>query len=145
MLRLRVALLTMGAIVFELMAFSAPSEARVVAKISLSSQQMNVFVDGHHAYSWPVSTARAGYRTPAGSYRPQALSRFHRSSRYNNAPMPHSVFFHGGYAIHGSYETRRLGRPASHGCVRLSPYHAKLLYELIQDHGMGGTRIVVQY
>jgi lipoprotein-anchoring transpeptidase ErfK/SrfK len=146
MLRLRVAplALAVGAIMFGLMAFSAPSEARVVARVSLSSQQMNVYVDGYHAYSWPVSTARAGYRTPTGSYRPQALSRFHRSSRYHNAPMPHSVFFQGGYAIHGSYETGRLGRPASHGCIRLSPYHAELLYELIQDHGAGSTRIVVQ-
>jgi lipoprotein-anchoring transpeptidase ErfK/SrfK len=59
--------------------------------------------------------------------------------------MPHSVFFHGGYAIHGSYETGRLGRPASHGCIRLSPYHAELLYELIEDHGTDATRIVVQY
>jgi lipoprotein-anchoring transpeptidase ErfK/SrfK len=144
MRRLRAIRLAFGAALTGLLLFSAPAQAGVVAKISLSRQRMNVYVDGEHLYSWPVSTARRGYRTPVGTYRPQAMSRFHRSKRYHNSPMPHSVFFHGGYAIHGSYETRRLGRPASHGCIRLSPDHAEELYELIEDYGMGATRIVVR-
>lgn len=143
MWRLRVALLAWGMLFMGAVAFSGAAEAGVVARISLSAQRMNVYVDGDHVYSWPVSTARSGYRTPVGSYRPQALARFHRSRRYHNSPMPHSVFFRGGYAVHGSYETRRLGRPASHGCIRLSPHHASILYDLIQEHGRGATRIVV--
>ena len=82
------------------------------------------FVDGRPRYSWPVSTARRGYRTPTGTFRPQALAVWHRSTIYSGSPMPHSIFFHGGYAIHGSYETKYLGRPASHGCVRLHPSNA---------------------
>jgi len=57
--------------------------------------------------------------------------------------MPHAIFFHEGYAIHGTYAVSRLGTPASHGCVRLLPAHAAELFALVRSQGMGGTRIVV--
>src|SRR5262245_47768516 len=101
-----------------LFAFPAAA-ASVVAKIDLSSQRMYVTVNGVAKYTWPVSTARAGYRTPTGSFRPQRLERMWYSSKYENSPMPHSVFFLGGYAVHGTGAIGSLGRPASHGCVRL--------------------------
>lgn len=119
------------------------SQAGVVVRISKSSQTMNVYVEGDHAYSWPVSTGRRGYSTPTGSYRPKWLSRHHRSRKYYGSPMPHAIFFRGGYAIHGSYETGRLGRPASHGCIRLHPAHAGRLFRLVQSYGKGATRIVI--
>jgi lipoprotein-anchoring transpeptidase ErfK/SrfK len=119
----------------------AVAEAAVVARINLSSQRMDVFVNGQPRYSWPVSTARRGYRTPTGSYRPTALVRYHRSSIYEGSPMPHSIFFLRGYAIHGSYETKALGRPASHGCVRLHPSNAAALYSLVQRYGTSRTTI----
>ena len=98
-------------------------------------------VEARPRYSWPVSTARRGYRTPTGSYRPTALMRYHRSSIYEGSPMPHSIFFLRGYAIHGSYETKYLGRPASHGCVRLHPSNAAALYSLVQRYGPSRTTI----
>jgi lipoprotein-anchoring transpeptidase ErfK/SrfK len=121
----------------------APSiaEAAVVARINLSTQRMDVFVNGAPRYSWPVSTARSGYRTPTGTYRPTALSRYHRSSIYDGSPMPYSIFFLRGYAIHGSYETKHLGRPASHGCIRLHPSNAAALYSLVQRYGTAQTTI----
>jgi lipoprotein-anchoring transpeptidase ErfK/SrfK len=125
--------------------FPAIAEAQIVARISLSSQRMNVYVDGAQRYSWPVSTARAGYRTPTGTFRPTALVRYHRSTIYSGSPMPYSIFFRKGYAIHGSYETRYLGRPASHGCVRLHPTNAAALYYLVQRHGAGNTVISIGY
>jgi lipoprotein-anchoring transpeptidase ErfK/SrfK len=106
---------------------------------------MDVFVDGRARYSWPVSTARRGYRTPTGTFRPQSLKVWHRSTIYSGSPMPHSIFFHGGYAIHGSYETRYLGRPASHGCVRLHPSNAAALYSLVRKHGSGKTVIKITH
>jgi lipoprotein-anchoring transpeptidase ErfK/SrfK len=115
--------------------------ASVVAQINLSSQRMHVFVNGKPAYTWKVSTARSGYRTPTGTYKPYHLARRHYSSIYNNSPMPHSIFFYKGYAIHGSYETKYLGRPASHGCVRLHPSNAARLYSLVQRYGAGNTTI----
>jgi lipoprotein-anchoring transpeptidase ErfK/SrfK len=118
--------------------------AKVVAKVDVSSQTMNVYVDGSLAYSWPVSTARAGFHTPRGSYGVQSLQAMHYSKKYHNSPMPHSVFFKGGFAVHGTGAVGQLGRPASHGCVRLAPGHAAELYSLIQEHGRGGARIVVQ-
>jgi lipoprotein-anchoring transpeptidase ErfK/SrfK len=121
-------------------AFSA-AEAGVVVKVSKSRQTMYVYVDGYLQHVWPVSTARNGYSTPNGVYHPTALDPYHRSSRYHNSPMPHSIFFRGGYAIHGSYDVGRLGRPASHGCIRLDPRHASELYGLVRTSG--GTRIVV--
>lgn len=102
---------------------------------------MYVYVDGQLEYVWPVSTARSGYNTPNGVYRPTGLDPYHRSSRYHGSPMPHSIFFKGGYAIHGSYEVGHLGNPASHGCIRLHPENAGELYDLVR--GSGRTRIIV--
>jgi lipoprotein-anchoring transpeptidase ErfK/SrfK len=128
-----------------LLGFAAPAQAGVVARISLSNQRMEVFVDGRPMYSWPVSTARRGYHTPTGTFRPQALAVWHRSTIYSGSPMPHAIFFHGGYAIHGSYETRYLGHPASHGCVRLHPTAAAELFSLVRQHGSGNTVIKITY
>lgn len=116
----------------------------VKAEIDLSDQEMTVFVNGWRKYIWPVSTARRGYRTPVGTYRPQRLERMWYSRKYHWSPMPYSVFFYGGYAIHGTTETRNLGRPASHGCVRLHPDNARRLFELIREHGRQNVSIVVQ-
>ncbi len=123
------------------LALPQPVLAGVVAQIDLSSQRMHVFVNGRPQYRWKVSTARPGYRTPTGTYKPYHLVRFHRSTIYNGSPMPHSIFFYKGYAIHGSYETKHLGRPASHGCVRLHPTNAARLYALVQQHGARNTTI----
>lgn len=111
------------------------------ASIDLSKQRMVVSENGKVLHSWAISSGREGYQTPTGTYRPQWLSRMHYSKKYDNAPMPHSVFFHHGYAIHATYATKALGQPASHGCIRLAPAHAKKFYELVQKHGKAGTRI----
>ena len=121
----------------------AAANADVVVRVSKYSQTMYVYVDGGLEYVWPVSTARDGYRTPSGVYRPTSLDRFHRSSRYNWSPMPYSIFFHGGYAIHGSYEVNGLGSPASHGCIRLHPADARELFELVREYGPEDTRIII--
>ena len=105
---------------------------------------MTVTVDGKLLYDWPVSTARAGYVTPVGTYSAQWLAAMWHSTKYDNAPMPHAVFFHGGYAIHGTYSIWSLGHPASHGCIRLSPGNAATFFSLIRAH-MGDARIVVTY
>lgn len=120
------------------------SQAGVVAKVDLSQQRMNVYVNGSRKYSWRVSTGRGRYRTPVGSFRPTVLRKMHYSSIYNNAPMPYSVFFHGGYAVHGTNQTKYLGRPASHGCVRLHPSNAARLYSLVKRYGRGKSRIVIK-
>jgi L,D-transpeptidase catalytic domain len=117
--------------------------AGVVAQISLTTQRMQVYVNGKPTYTWKVSTARSGYRTPTGTYKPTTLSRYHRSSIYDGSPMPYSIFFYKGYAIHGSYETKYLGRPASHGCVRLHPSNAAALYSLVQRYGPSNTTIKI--
>jgi lipoprotein-anchoring transpeptidase ErfK/SrfK len=111
---------------------STAMAARLNVMIDLSSQSMLVEADAHVLHSWTVSTARRGYRTPAGTFRPRRLERVWYSSIYDNAPMPYSVFFHRGYAIHGTTEISKLGRPASHGCVRLHPDNARVLFELIR-------------
>ena len=122
-----------------------PASASVIARIDISSQRMTVVVNGFHYATWKVSTARRGYHTPRGSYRPKWMKRMHYSRKYDMAPMPHSIFFKGGYAIHGTNSIRRLGRPASHGCVRLHPRHARELYSLVKRHGMKNTRIRIRY
>jgi lipoprotein-anchoring transpeptidase ErfK/SrfK len=104
---------------------------------------MTVLQYGRVVYSWPVSTARRGYVTPPGSYRPIRLNRMWYSRKYEMSPMPFSVFFRGGYAIHGTYYVKNLGRPASHGCVRLHPTNAATFYSMVKDVGPGNTRIYV--
>ncbi|CDX25943.1 ErfK/YbiS/YcfS/YnhG family protein [Mesorhizobium plurifarium] len=117
--------------------------ATLVANIDVSSQTMTVSKYGQVVYRWSVSTARKGYFTPRGSYRPQWTARMWYSRKYDNSPMPYSVFFHGGYAIHGTGAVRNLGRPASHGCVRLHPANAATFYTMVKEVGFGNTRIVV--
>lgn len=118
------------------------AQAGIVVTVDKSAQRLTVAVDGSTRYEWPVSTARIGYRTPNGSYRPERLECKWFSRKYDWSPMPYSIFFDGGYAIHGSYEISRLGRPASHGCIRLHPAHAAVLYSLVKQR-IGETRIVV--
>jgi hypothetical protein len=120
----------------------APAQAGIVVTVDKSAQRLSVMVDGAPRYQWPVSTARWGYRTPNGSYRPQRLERKWFSRKYDWSPMPYSIFFNEGYAIHGSYEISRLGRPASHGCIRLHPQNAALLFALVKER-VGDTTIVV--
>jgi lipoprotein-anchoring transpeptidase ErfK/SrfK len=121
----------------------SPARADVVVQIDKSSQRMAVSVDGAARYSWPVSTGRGGYGTPSGVFHPQSLVPMHYSRKYYNSPMPHSIFFYYGFAIHGTNDISRLGGPASHGCVRLHPSHAAALYALVQRSGSRNTRIEI--
>lgn len=139
---MRIATLVM-AMGIALATFTTSASATVLAQIDISTQTMHVYVNGQLRHVWPVSTARRGYRTPVGMYRPTMLRRFHRSSRYGGSPMPHSIFFRGGYAIHGSYEVRSLGDPASHGCIRLHPANARELFQIVSYFGPEDTRIVI--
>jgi lipoprotein-anchoring transpeptidase ErfK/SrfK len=134
-------LVLLAALVGLCLAVPGFANAGVVAHINLSNQSMQVYVNGAPTYAWPVSTARRGYRTPTGTFKPKALVRYHRSTIYSGSPMPYSIFFYKGYAIHGSYETKYLGSPASHGCVRLHPSHAARLYSLVNRYGAGNTTI----
>jgi lipoprotein-anchoring transpeptidase ErfK/SrfK len=118
--------------------------ASLSVTIDLSDQEMVVRENARIAYTWPVSTARVGYRTPVGTYQPTRLERMWYSTIYDNAPMPYSIFFHGGYAIHGTTEIGNLGQPASHGCVRLHPDHARTLFDLVLEHGRSATQITIR-
>jgi hypothetical protein len=125
------------------LASAVSASADVHVTISKSQQQMLVSIDGGPTYRWPVSTGRAGYNTPSGSFNAIRLERVYYSKKYDDAPMPNSVFFYGGYAIHGTLEERRLGMPASHGCVRLARDNAAVLFAAVQAHGMSRTHIRV--
>ena len=119
------------------------AHASVLVRIDKFAQRMIVSVDGRPAYVWPVSTGRGGFGTPAGHFRPQWMARSWFSTRYYGSPMPHAIFFHKGYAIHGTNYISRLGGPASHGCVRLHPAHAAMLFTLVRQVGMANTAIVI--
>lgn len=118
------------------------AHANVMIIIDKSAQTMTVTVNGDDRYIWPVSTGRAGYDTPLGDFQPFRMEKNHYSREWDDAPMPNSIFFtKEGHAIHGSYEVRNLGRPASHGCVRLAPQNAAILYALVKDEGVFNTRV----
>jgi len=125
-------------------AASGAARASVLITIDKSSQHMTVAVDGVNRYSWPVSTGRSGYATPSGNYTPFRMEEDHYSKEWDDAPMPHSIFFTPkGHAIHGSYEVKRLGTAVSHGCVRLEPKNAQTLFALVKAEGMGNTKVVL--
>jgi lipoprotein-anchoring transpeptidase ErfK/SrfK len=132
----------LAALVFTV-ALTRSASAAIVVEIDRAVQRMAVSVDGAPRYNWRVSTARRGYITPPSTYHPEMLARHWFSRKYYNSPMPHSIFFYGGFAIHGSYEISHLGRPASHGCVRFDPGNAAILFGLVQHEGMGATTIVI--
>ncbi|MGI9373082.1 MAG: L,D-transpeptidase [Hyphomicrobiales bacterium] len=113
----------------------------VHAHIDKRTQTMRVKVNGRHAYTWKVSTGAYSYHTPSGTYSAKRMHTLWRSRKYQNAPMPHAIFFKGGYAVHATGSISRLGRPASHGCIRLHPANAKKLFNLVKKHGMRNTRI----
>lgn len=118
------------------------ARADVLISINKAAQRMTVTVDGVERHVWKVSTGLGG-GPPSGRYRPERLERKWFSHKYGWSPMPHSIFFHEGYAIHGTIYVSRLGHRASHGCVRLHPTNAATLFDLVRRHGMRSTSIVV--
>ena len=122
---------------------ASDAEAKLDLFIDKSTQQISVIQNGRLLYVWPVSTGQDRFSTPSGVYTPERLERTWFSRAYYNSPMPHAIFFHHGFAIHGSYDIARLGGPASHGCVRLHPQDAALLYGMVEQEGPGNTTIVV--
>ncbi len=126
------------------LSFASLAQAAIVVNIDKTTQQMSVSVDGAPRYVWPVSTGRAGYDTPNGTFKVNRMDADHLSQEWDNAPMPHTMFFDmHGHAIHGFFDVKHLGLPVSHGCVRLSPDHATTLFDLVNAEGMKETTVVV--
>jgi hypothetical protein len=116
----------------------------ILINIDKTKQQMTVFLDGVESYNWPVSTGKAGYSTPSGTFTVLSMNEVWYSKEWDNAPMPHAIFFmKDGHAIHGSYEVKHLGKAASHGCVRISPENATTLYSLVEKTGLKNTQVVL--
>ena len=127
-----------------LMLFAASAQAKIAIFVDKDNQQMTVMVDGVQRYRWPVSTGLPSYETPNGSFRTFRMEADHYSKEFDDAPMPHSIFFTKiGHAIHGTDAVGRLGSPASHGCVRLSRANAATLYALVQEHGVLATTVTL--
>jgi lipoprotein-anchoring transpeptidase ErfK/SrfK len=142
-----------AAIVATVMLVAGAAEARPGAgaetgkiriEIDKSTQRMTVTVDGEKRHVFKVSTGKQGFATPSGSFRALVMKEMHYSRKYDNAPMPNSIFFtNNGHAIHATSAVKNLGRPASHGCVRLAPKDAKTLYDLVKSMGMRTVTIHV--
>lgn len=121
----------------------APPPPSLVVKVNLSTQRLDVIANGTTQHSWPISSGRSGYETPRGTFRPQWAAKMWYSRKYDMAPMPHAVFIHGGVAIHATSSVGMLGRPASHGCIRLAPGNAATFYTLVHKHGLKQTQVQV--
>ena len=123
---------------------TVPARAELLISIDKSSQTMTVDVDGNTRYVWSVSTGAAGHDTPSGQFKPFRMEADHFSKEWDDAPMPHSIFFTmQGHAIHGSTHLKAIGTPASHGCVRLEPKNAAVLFDLVKQQKMANTRVVL--
>ncbi len=115
----------------------------LTVNIDLAQQQMVVSENGDLKYSWPISSGRAEFPTPRGTFRPQWSAKMWYSRKYDMAPMPHAVFINGGVAVHATQHVSNLGSPASHGCIRLAPGNARIFYNLVQKHGYKSTRVAI--
>lgn len=138
-----IALTGLGLVVGAGQAPARASVNEVVAKVDISEQTMQVTIGGRQTFAWKVSTGGKGYVTPTGAWKPYRMHEMWYSRKYDNAPMPHSVFFTGGYAVHATPHVKKLGRPASHGCIRLHPSHAEQFFTLVKVFGQQNTRIVI--
>lgn len=139
---------TFAFVLASLMVFAtmpASFAARLVAQVNLSNQTMTVKKDGRVLYRWAISSGRSGYTTPTGTYGVKRMHTMWHSRKYDMSPMPYSIFFRGGYAIHGTNYVKALGRPASHGCIRLHTANAKTLYHLTREVGPGNMRVAISY
>jgi hypothetical protein len=135
-------LLAIGGLIIAMEA--RPAEAGVLITIDKSTQRMTVSLNGETLWHWPVSTGRPGYDTPSGTFHAFRMEADHFSKEWDDAPMPHSIFFTKiGHAIHGYLDTRHIGSPASHGCVRLNPENAAKLYALVEKEGVLNTTVVL--
>ena len=144
-MRLRHFIITLLSLVGFLVSAEAALASKIDIVVSKVSQKMTVKVDGSTEYVWPVSTGAPGYDTPSGTFRPFRMEADHFSKEWDDAPMPHSIFFtQEGHAIHGSFHVKSLGRKASHGCVRLAPDNAAILYDLVQKNGMSNTTVTLK-
>jgi L,D-transpeptidase catalytic domain len=127
-----------------LMLIATGAQAKVAITVDKDNQQMTVAVDGVERYRWPVSSGLPSYETPSGSFRAFRMEPDHYSKEFDDAPMPHSIFFTKiGHAIHGTDSASKLGSPASHGCVRLSRANAATLYALVQEQGVLNTTVTL--
>ncbi|MGY2049537.1 L,D-transpeptidase [Methylobacterium sp. JK268] len=124
---------------------ACPALADVTIRVDKADQRMVVSVDGRERYVWPVSTGLPSHETPSGSFRPFRMEATHFSKEWDDAPMPYSIFFtQAGHAIHGSGHVRQIGRPASHGCVRLRVRNAATLFALVRREGLAHTHVVIE-
>src|ERR1044072_5589363 len=132
------------ALIASALVFAPAAQAAVQITIDKSAQLMTVEKDGRALYQWPVSTGKAGFDPPSGKFKAFRMERDHTSKEWDDAPMPFSIFFtQKGHAIHGSLDTKNIGRPASHGCVRLPPASAEKLFALVQKDGVLNTRVTL--
>ena len=140
----RMVFAALAVLVFAALSFADSAHASLLISIDKAEQRMTVELDGNQLFVWPVSTGLSGYDTPGGEYKPFRMEREHYSREWDDAPMPHSIFFtQQGHAIHGSNHVKAIGTPASHGCVRLEPANARILFDLVRQEKMANTRVVL--
>jgi len=142
---MRFPLLCLTAAGFAALVSVGPAQAELLITVDKSAQQMTVVQDGEQLYVWPVSTGGSGYDTPNGDWKPFRMEKDHFSKEWDDAPMPNSIFFTmDGHAIHGTFDTKNLGKPVSHGCVRLSRANSEVLWGLVKKNKMANTKVVLK-
>lgn len=141
---MRLLTLCLAAASLAALAVTAPAKAELLITVDKSAQRMTVVQDGAQLYVWPVSTGASGYDTPAGDWKPFRMEKDHFSKEWDDAPMPNSIFFtQVGHAIHGTLDAKNLGKPVSHGCVRLSRANSEVLWDLVKKNKMANTKVVL--
>lgn len=139
---MRMFVLLLGLLVLGQPAHASP---KLTILVSIDNERMDVEEDGVVTNRFTVSTARPPRQTITGTFEPFKMYVHHISGEFKEQ-MPHSIFFgpwRRGFAIHGTEDEAELGKPVSHGCVRLSRKNAGTLYALVVRYGMKHTRIII--
>ena len=128
-------------------------ECILYADVIKSKQTLYLHLNGELLDSFWVSTGLPSYETPEMNLRPSGpLFKKYTSKKFPGGNfqglgnMPYVVFIKGGYAIHGTTTGNfaKLGKPASHGCIRLHPLNARIFYELVNRIGLENTWVSIR-
>lgn len=105
--------------------------------INRRQQYLGLYENGLLKHCFPISSGTSK-STPIRNFVVSHMDEFHNSTLFDQAPMDLALNIGGNYFIHEGIVP---GYPASHGCVRIFPLHARFLFYKWAKPGIPGKII----
>jgi len=103
--------------------------------VDLSEQTLVAYEGDEPVYATVISSGKEGYEPPTGLFEVQQkyISTTMNATDpidgfYEVEEVPWTLYYHGGYALHGAYWHTDFGKVRSHGCTNIAPVDARWLY-----------------